>query len=403
MANKLPDSFCWAPYVNLDLDQDGSFYPCFRSKTRQGRWKEGNIIEEFNNESMQTLRDDLWNGRENSNCVQCHRREAEGVESTRQDFNKKFMDKVPDWKNILNTIASDHLVADISKLHSIEIRPHGMCTNACAHCDENSSSRWFKMQELDWDEFKTRYEDKPEVLEEFWKQAVNLQAVHFTGGDPLLYPKKHIKALEDIPNKNNIKLSYHSSLSLTPDERIFELWEEFKSVEVYASLDVSQKYFSYFRYGSDWTNVTENIAYVRENSKAEVIGVITVNVLTMMDIFPLVEYIIDNGMRIHVAFVDPPMQLSCVYLPNYLKKEAVLQLTRCKIKAKEYKDKHKEQKANEAFDNIHKFMYTHYDSEEFWIETLNLFSQLDGVYNKNIYSLSDKKIRHSKQVVKPKK
>ena len=41
----LPDTFCFAPYTNLDLDQDGTWYPCYRSKQPQGSWKEYDVTD----------------------------------------------------------------------------------------------------------------------------------------------------------------------------------------------------------------------------------------------------------------------------------------------------------------------------------------------------------------------
>lgn len=86
----LPKSFCFAPYTNLDLDQDGTFYPCYRSKQPQGHWKEYDVTETINSSGMQKLRMDLWNGRQNSNCIQCHKREAQGIESTREQYINIF-------------------------------------------------------------------------------------------------------------------------------------------------------------------------------------------------------------------------------------------------------------------------------------------------------------------------
>ena len=43
------------------------------------------------------------------------------------------------------------------------------------------------------------------------------------------------------------------------------------------------------------------------------------------------------------------------------------------------------------------------DEDEFWWETLKLFSDLDRVYDKNIFRLSDLKIKHVDQVIKPRK
>ena len=292
-------------------------------------------------------------------------------------------------------------LTNINKITTVEYNPHALCPNACAHCHENDSYRWFKMQELDWEEFSLRYDDDPDALKEFWNKAGNVTSVKFNGGDPLLYPKTHIRALDNMTNRQNITLEYSTSLSHEVNAEVYKSWKEFKAVKLFVSIDVSEKYWSYFRYGSHWRNILENIEEVKRRSSAEVHGVVTVNVLTMMDLFPVVEYFVDNNMRFNYSFVDTENQLSCIYMPMHLKREAALQLSRSKLKTREYKDPELKQVADKAFDTIQAHMFSTYESDEFWWETLKLFSDLDRVYDMNIYQLSDKKIKHVDQVLKP--
>jgi len=381
--NKLPDSFCWAPYVNVDLDQDGSFYPCYRSKERQGKWKTGDLVSEYNNTSMQSLRDDLWNGRENANCVQCHRRESEGVESTRQQYNRYFTEDIVENLDLVETILENHLTADVSKIHTMEIRPHGMCTNACAHCDENSSSRWIKIQGLT-DQFNNNFIDDPDLLTEFFDQNDHLKTVHFTGGEPLLYEKTHLQYLNKLPK--NIELRYHTSLKTLPGEEILEAWAQFDHVKVFVSLDTSEKFFAYFRWGSNWPTVTENIAVIKDI--VEVRAAITVNVLTMLDFIPLISYLVDNQIPINVAFVDPPHQLSCVFLPTHLKLFGARSIDQALVKVREYKEDWMVKQAQERIESIRTFMFSHYNGGVWHPETIRLFEALDQVYGLQIRNLT---------------
>lgn len=374
----LPGSFCFAPYTNLDLNQDGKFYPCYRSKERQGSWKDADVVDEYNNQSMQQLRDDLWNGRENANCIQCHRREAEGVTSTRQQYNQNVIENIIEDLDFVERIKENHKLGDIQELHTMEIRPHGMCTNACAHCDENSSSKWIQMQDIDNTPFLKNYEDKPEVLDNLYSQATNLKTVHFTGGEPLLYEKTHLKHLENIPNKENIELRYHSSLKTMPSENMMEMWEKFKKVKMFVSLDTSKMFYAYFRWGSNWDTVVENIEAIRHI--VDIRGTITVNLLTMLDFAEIVNYLVDNNIPMHVAFVDPPHQLSCVFLPDKLKSKGVNQMNQARLKIKSYDESWKTRQAEKWINEIQAFMMSHYSSPQWHPETVKLFGVLDQVY-----------------------
>jgi radical SAM protein with 4Fe4S-binding SPASM domain len=374
----LPNSFCFAPYTNLDLDQDGSFYPCYRSKVRQGKWKDGKVVEAYNNESMQELRDDLWHGRENDNCVQCHRRESEGQRSTRQQYNEDVLDNRIESTEFVEEIKDNHLVARVEDIHTMEVRPHGMCTNACAHCDENSSSRWISLQTLDNTPFLENYKDEPNVLDDLYNKATNLKAVHFTGGEPLLYEKTHLQHLQNIPNKETVELRYHSSLKTLPGDDIREMWKTFGHVKIFVSLDTSEKYFAYFRWGSNWPTTIENIEAIRDI--VEIQATITVNVLTMLDIMPLINYLVDNDIGMNASFVDPPHQLSCVYLPNKLKARACGELNQARFKLQQYATPKHMRLATKWLAEIQEFMMSQDHGDSWPKDTVKMFRQLDHVY-----------------------
>ena len=54
----LPETFCFAPTPNLDSDQDGTWYPCYRSKEAQGHWKEYDVTTTYNPPDIQKVRMD---------------------------------------------------------------------------------------------------------------------------------------------------------------------------------------------------------------------------------------------------------------------------------------------------------------------------------------------------------
>ena len=182
----LPQSFCFAPYTNLDLDQDGTWYPCYRSKQPQGHWKEYDVTETFNSSGIQKVRMDLWNGRENDNCIQCHRRERDGIKSTRQEYNEHFLEITKDLDFVKDIKRAPHF-GGVENINTLEIRPHSLCNLACGHCDEHSSSRWLKLKKIDKKQFSYHLIDNPDYLKKFYSKATKLQTVHFTGGEPLIY------------------------------------------------------------------------------------------------------------------------------------------------------------------------------------------------------------------------
>lgn len=406
---KLPESFCFAPYTNIDLDQSGGVLPCYRSKEFQGKWKQGhNATETINNDNMRKLRRQLWEGEWPDSCVQCKKREAKGVKSTRQEYNEHFLTNIVD-KDYIDTLVEDIKqepeVSHTSRIHTMEIRPHGVCNLACAHCNQESSTRWVGLL--------SEYEDVEQVkdafyldtsssiqqqyisnyvsgstdLEDFFSQADRLKHLHFTGGEPLL-DKKHLDWLDIIPKKSKIDLRYHTNLQHRLYNKFFDRWNEFKSLRVFASLDTSPHFYPYFRFGSDWNLVDENIKAIKENvDKVTIKATITVNFLTMLDWNGILDYIIENELEMHVAFVDPPHPISAVYLPKEFKDKALVDLIQSKKKLKDL-PKRLAKFSSDGIDKIEEFLVSEYDSQDMPDKTIEYFHHLDKIYNLKISDFS---------------
>lgn len=352
---KLPSSFCFAPYTNLDLDQDGTWLPCFRSEEAQGSWKEHDITETFNSSNIQAVRTELWKGKWPKNCEQCQAREQEGIKSTRQEYNEHLLE-LADNLDFVEDIKKAPQYSGIENIHTLEIRPHNLCNLACGHCDPHSSSRWVKIKsnETKNQDFTKHLIDNPEYLKKFYTKAGKLKTVHFTGGEPLIYASSHKEWLNGIQNKHNIELRYHSNLNHNQLSTYQQEWDKFKHVKFFASIDTSQRYYEFFRFGSKWDRVDYNIDYLLKQ-KHEVVGTITVNFFTMLDLVGLVKYLVAKNLQIHVAFVDAPGSLNIAYMSNEQKNKAIEQIAQAKLEIN-YKEEWKEQRGYIALDKITEFI-----------------------------------------------
>ena len=372
----LPESFCFAPYTNLDLDQDGTFYPCYRSKEPQGQWKDYDVTETINSEGMQNLRMDLWNGRQNANCTQCHSREAKGIESTREQYNKHFLELAEDL-DFVKHIKNKPQFSGPENIHTLEIRPHNLCNLACGHCDEHSSSRWLKMKaEVNKDDFAYHTNDDPSTLRKLYSKASNLKTVHFTGGEPLIYASSHKEWLHGIHNKSDVELRYHTNLQHDRISTYKHEWDLFKHVKFFISIDVSERYYPYFRFGGKWNRMDYNIKMLKDYER---VGVITVNFFTMLDFVPLVKYITDNNMQLHVAFVDPPHPLSITNMSREQKQHALESIQQARPECK-FDEEWKTLRALGALRKIEEFIKTGHDGDDMHESLQKHLEYLDNKY-----------------------
>ena len=128
--HELPSTFCFAPYVNVDLDQSGNIRPCFRSSDQGlGDWKTKNIIDEYNNE-FKDLRKKLFTGKQHHNCSQCYSREMADLLILRK-FTETVRTSGIDVNKMVSDIKENPYSLDPENLLSVEIRVSNICNLEC--------------------------------------------------------------------------------------------------------------------------------------------------------------------------------------------------------------------------------------------------------------------------------
>ena len=141
------------------------------------------------------------------------------------------------------------------------------------------------------------------------------------------------------------------------------------------SIDVSEKYYPYFRFGGKWNRMDYNVNQLKDYER---VGVITVNFFTMLDFVPLVKYISENDMQLHVAFVDPPHPLSITNMSEKQKRKALENIKLAKPECK-FKEEWKTVRALASLRKIEEFIQTGHDGEDMHE---NLQTHLDYLDNK---------------------
>ena len=290
----IKDSFCALPFMHLATHPDGRVTPCCESKLfakEKGRDLMLGIdsissIRESSN--FKSLRDDMLEGKLNSSCDFCYKREAAGLESKRIRENNKYN---IDYSNI-NKLKELPLI-------SVELRLGNICNAKCTICHPGSSSKWnedITKDILNLNEGYTKHIISNTWFrqDEFYDQLLsnNSTITHlwFNGGEPLLI-KEHLKFLNKLVDLNtsiNIELEYHTNGSLISN-KIIELWSKFKFVKVTLSLDDIEKRFHYSRYPLKFEDVENGIKLLRDNNiHYDIIP--TINLLNVFNTTEIYEY-----------------------------------------------------------------------------------------------------------------
>jgi hypothetical protein len=94
----------------------------------------------------------------------------------------------------------------------------------------------------------------------------DVEEVYFAGGESLITPE-HYQTLDEwiAQGKTDIDLSYTTNFSVFKfkDKNVIDYWKQFKSVQIFASLDGMGKVGEYLRSGTDWKEIEDNIKMIK--------------------------------------------------------------------------------------------------------------------------------------------
>lgn len=258
-AELLMDSkiFCMLPWIHLHAFPDGRAYPCCLADAEYpvGSMRENTMEEIWRGDKMQELRDNMLNEKPCETCNKCYEQEDTGFFSMRNSSNQAFGHNIKD------------LDSDEFKIRYYDIRFSNLCNLSCRSCGDIFSSNWVKdAKQYGWipkDTPNVSYSGKTQTdaYEQVLPHIPYLQEVYFAGGEPLIM-EEHYKLLNELltQGRNDVKLVYNTNFSeLTfKGQSVLELWNEFDSVSIGASLDASYKRGELMRRGTVWENVVRN-------------------------------------------------------------------------------------------------------------------------------------------------
>jgi len=273
MPNKLPSTICMLPWVSIETSPVGTVRPCCMAQEEitdeSGRPYDLNQVDlstAYNSEYMIKLRQDFRNGQRPATCNRCWEEESAGRNSKRINSRLRLKEQYErvDWQNDRP-----------DQLWFIDLKLGNICNLKCRVCGSWSSSKW-AAEEMDY--VKAQGKDPkahqayiwlkqgnwPRKTETFWDNMrsllPNIQYLEFTGGEPWLI-EEHWELLRyavDNGYSKNIEIHYNTNGTISPVD-FFNIWENFKKIEIAFSVDNVGERFEYERYGASWKEVNENI------------------------------------------------------------------------------------------------------------------------------------------------
>ena len=315
------DTFCILPYTHTLIQTDGKIKLCCNSiEVDAPSITDQPFNELINNKLHVRVRDEMERGIKPKECHRCYNLEDNNIVSYRQEQNHFYSKK--DVK--LST-----------GLTYLDVRFNNTCNLKCVMCSSSYSSSWVederKLAEtsIHKDHFKARvnFYDKNnfkwsienDIVQSIKQNSQTLERIHFAGGEPLL-SKQHNELLHyliDTGTSKNLMISYNTNITLI-DKTVIKLWNQFKHVKVFLSIDGTGDVLEYIRYPIKYSNVIEVFDLIEEHSDDNIRYVMhyTVNALNLLNVPDFIEY----KMKLPYNKISPTelITIDCVLGPDFL-------------------------------------------------------------------------------------
>ena len=274
----------------LDISPSGNMKPCCIIDPKQ--FPKMNLrdytIEQYRNSTaVLDLQKKLEEGERPSACNTCWKTEDANLPSQRQIENARHF-------------AGTRISLSIGNL----------CNYRCRICGPDSSTKLIK-------EWKTIFGEDQGVQDwykddKIWSNLLdnvpNLNYLQIVGGEPfLLEIDQHIELLQKCISSGaakNMVLHYITNGSVRPTDKLLELMDQFKSVDIQFSMDGIEEQFEYNRKGGNWKNFTSNLFFMRDRyAPNQVLTIsLTVSVFTVFYLEKILSWCKQN--RIHEPFLN---------------------------------------------------------------------------------------------------
>jgi len=256
----IKSNICPLPWTHLEVDVNGGASPCclYKGNIPNVKVYEQSLKTIQKNEYMERLRQKFKNGERPLSCESCWQEEDAGKTSKRMNSIYKMRNSLKDW-----TPNSE------PSLKFIDFKLGNVCNLKCRICGSWSSSKWAQ-EELDYGENPVAKKNlleggwpkkHPKFFEDVKEDLADAEYFEFTGGEPFMI-QNHFKILEHCVEKGYAKnqdIHYNTNGTQLPPREIFDLWKNFKRVEIAFSIDDVGEQFQYQRHPANWQEVNHNL------------------------------------------------------------------------------------------------------------------------------------------------
>ena len=381
------DVFCILPWIHLHGWPTGEAYPCCLTDDKMpvGDLRKSPLSEIWNNDKMRSLRSNMMADKSCGECKKCYEQESMGFFSMRNNANKHFGHHITDIEK-----TSDDGYHPEFKIRYWDVRFSNICNFRCRYCGPNFSSNWWEDKAALYGKDSMRHgkflysgKDKDDIWNQMQEHIPHLEQIYFAGGEPLIMDEhyKLLKLLIDL-KKTDVRLIYNTNFSELRYKKhdVLEMWKQFSSVSVGASLDGMGSRGEYMRKGTIWSDIESNRrSMLQICPQVDFYVSATVSVFNVLHVTDFHRDWVDKGLIKHQDFniniLQGPEYYRCDILPSHIKDAA---RTKIENTIDWLKGNDHLERATSGYKGILNFMYDK-DNTKMIPEFLRVTDQLDAL------------------------
>ena len=273
---------CTAPWTHTYVSPQGERRLCCASReeakfTKQyldsggggTDFKPVSIEEHWNSDYMKDIRKRMLAGEAIPQCVVCNDNIL-NLHTYRKYFTETlFPHKIQDIIDSTDETGHTTMVPV-----SYDYRLSNLCNFKCRMCGDQLSSSWESENKIHksptdaWLQPNTRRKItnfQTEVLEEELQAAVDqgvIEEIYWVGGEPLMWERHWtiMQQLVDTGQSKDVVVRYNTNLSRTKykNYNLYDMLDNFKNVNICASIDAIEDIGEYIRTGLKWPEFLQN-------------------------------------------------------------------------------------------------------------------------------------------------
>lgn len=211
------------------------------------------VSELWNDPFLVGLRSANFKQQLTSACDMCKQLEDNGADSRRTQHLKFYSD----------------VELNRPGIRMLDIHLPNLCNLRCTICGPQDSSSWIADAERLGRTIPIKYRYNKQINYDVTGLQIpnTIETIKFWGGEPLL-AELHADFLEKADEQGllkNIRVIYNTNATTRVSDRVLELWSRARLVELYFSIDDVGSRSDYQRFGSTWSELTENIKWFSEH------------------------------------------------------------------------------------------------------------------------------------------